>query len=239
MIYITGDTHGEFGRFKKFCKEVQPTTDDVMIILGDAAFNYAGNKHDEERKAYVNGLGMTVFSIHGNHEMRPADVPGYKTKEFCGGTVWYEDRYHNLLFAKDGEIYRFVDYDCIVIGGAYSVDKFWRLMSGRKWFVNEQPSQEIKEYVFAQDNGKPMHPDSVTDWLNKFGNRHNLPHINPHAFRHTMASVLLFNKADSVSVSKRLGHAQVSTTENIYAHIIEEADQSNADILEDVFLKKA
>ena len=28
MIYITGDTHGEFGRYKKFCKEVQPTTDD-------------------------------------------------------------------------------------------------------------------------------------------------------------------------------------------------------------------
>lgn len=94
-------------------------------------------------------------------------------------------------------------------------------------------------FVFSQDNGKPMHPDSMTDWLDKFSKRNNLPHINPHAFRHTMASVLLFNHADSVSVSKRLGHAQVSTTENIYAHIIEKADQSNADILEDVFLKKA
>ncbi len=94
-------------------------------------------------------------------------------------------------------------------------------------------------FVFSQDNGKPMHPDSVTDWLKKFSKRHDLPHINPHAFRHTMASMLYFNGMDSVSISKRLGHAQVSTTANIYAHVMEEADKKSADILADVFLKKA
>lgn len=84
-----------------------------------------------------------------------------------------------------------------------------------------------------------MHPDSVTDWMNKFSKRHELPHINPHAFRHTMASMLYFNGVDSVSISKRLGHAQVSTTANIYAHVMEAADRKNADILADVFLKEA
>ena len=84
-----------------------------------------------------------------------------------------------------------------------------------------------------------MHPDTVTDWLNKFSSRHNLPHINPHAFRHTMASMLYFNGVDSVSISKRLGHAQVSTTANIYAHVMEAADQKSAEILSDIFLKKA
>ena len=54
-----------------------------------------------------------------------------------------------------------------------------------------------------------------------------------------MASMLYFNGVDSVSISKRLGHALVSTTANIYAHVMEEADQRNADILADVFLKKA
>ena len=78
----------------------------------------------------------------------------------------------------------------------------------------------------------------MTGWMDKFSKRHNLPHINPHAFRHTMASILYFNKADSVSISKRLGHAQVSTTANIYAHIIESADQQNTDILADVFFEK-
>ena len=96
-----------------------------------------------------------------------------------------------------------------------------------------------QDFLFAQDNGNPIHPDSVTDWLSKFSKRHGLPHINPHAFRHTMASMLYFSGVDSVSISKRLGHAQVSTTANIYAHVMEAADQKTADILADVFLKKA
>lgn len=98
---------------------------------------------------------------------------------------------------------------------------------------------ENQGFVFTQGNGKPMHPDTVTDWLNKFSTRHGLQHINPHAFRHTMASMLYFNGVDSVSISKRLGHAQVSTTANIYAHVMEEADQKSAEILSDIFLKKA
>ena len=96
-----------------------------------------------------------------------------------------------------------------------------------------------KGFVFAQDTGGPMHPDSVTTWLARFSKRHGLPHVNAHAFRHTMASMLYFNGVDSVSISKRLGHAQVSTTANIYAHVMEAADKKNADILADVFLKRA
>lgn len=95
------------------------------------------------------------------------------------------------------------------------------------------------DFVFAQDSGAPMHPDSVNTWLARFSKRHNLPHINPHAFRHTMASLLYFNGMDSVSISKRLGHAQVSTTADIYAHVMAEADRKNADILGDIFLKNA
>ena len=116
----------------------------------------------------------------------------------------------------------------------------------RKW-QKQQAEQRFKlgEYyqdqgfVFCQDNGLPMHPDSVTDWMKKFSERHGLPHINPHAFRHTMASMLYFNHIDTISISKRLGHAQPSTTSNIYAHVMEEADQRNADVLADIFLKKA
>ena len=114
----------------------------------------------------------------------------------------------------------------------------YRQYQAQEFFKNGIP-QSINGYVFSQINGTAMHPDSVTDYLKKFSKKYNLPHINAHAFRHTMASMLYFNGVDSVSISKRLGHAQVSTTANIYAHIIEEADQRNADILSDIFLKKA
>ena len=94
-------------------------------------------------------------------------------------------------------------------------------------------------YLFTKDDGSPMHPDSVTGWLDKFSKRHGLPHVNPHAFRHTMASILIHSKQDIVSVSKRLGHAKTSTTTDIYSHAIKEADEQNADILANAFLKKA
>lgn len=96
-----------------------------------------------------------------------------------------------------------------------------------------------RDFVFCQDNGNPMHPDSITTWLTRFSKRHDLPHVNAHAFRHTMASMLYFNGVDSVSISARLGHAQVSTTANIYSHVMESADKKNADILAEVLLKKA
>ena len=78
-------------------------------------------------------------------------------------------------------------------------------------------------YIFTQETGEPMNPSSITAWTRKFSNRHGLPPINPHAFRHTVASVLIANGTDIVTVSKQLGHAQVSTTSDRYSHLIDRA----------------
>ena len=93
-------------------------------------------------------------------------------------------------------------------------------------------------FVFTTDDGSNMNPDSITGWLHDFSRRHNLPHINPHAFRHTVASVLLANGTDVVTVSKQLGHASVTTTENFYSHIIEENKAKATECIADVLLRK-
>ena len=93
-------------------------------------------------------------------------------------------------------------------------------------------------FVFTTDDGSHMNPDSITGWLHDFSRRHNLPHINPHAFRHTVASVLLANGTDIVTVSKQLGHASVNTTENFYSHIIEENKAKATACIADVLLRK-
>ncbi|MEE1504650.1 MAG: metallophosphoesterase [Acutalibacteraceae bacterium] len=153
MFFITGDTHGDFTRLHKFCNIVQPSAEDVLIILGDAGLNYYGGSRDKKVKARVtHKYPITLFCIHGNHEMRPWETGlPYKEKEFCGGTVYYEELFPHILFAKDGEIYNFPTSDgiksCLVIGGAYSVDKFYRLVKGYSWFESEQPSDDIKKYV--------------------------------------------------------------------------------------------
>ena len=150
MYYITGDTHGNFDRITYFQNKMQLSANDVLIVLGDVGLNYYKNQKDIKRKELVSKYPFTTFCIHGNHEARPDTIESYKTKEFCGGVVWYEEEFPNILFAKDGEIYDFDGVKCIVIGGAYSVDKYYRIVNGWPWFFNEQPNKDIKKHVEDQ-----------------------------------------------------------------------------------------
>ena len=101
-------------------------------------------------KKLLTSVAPTILCIHGNHEMRPWHVEGYELKTWNGGQVYVQSKYPNLLFAKDGEIFEINGLRYIVIGGAYSVDKYFRLRVGRGWWEDEQPSDEIKEYVEKQ-----------------------------------------------------------------------------------------
>ena len=92
-------------------------------------------------------MPITLFCIHGNHEERPYNIAGYKSKVFNNGIVYYEEKYPNILFAKDGEVYNFNGFYTLVIGGAYSVDKYYRLALGYNWYESEQPNEKIKNDV--------------------------------------------------------------------------------------------
>ena len=150
MIYLTGDTHGNFARIEDFCEEYETTREDVLIILGDAGINYSGGRRDYVIKQTLKELPITFFCIHGNHEQRPNTIAGYKETLWRGGIVYYEEEYPNLLFAKDGEIFDLDGQKAIVIGGAYSIDKDLRLAEGEGWWPDEQPSDEVKQYVEKQ-----------------------------------------------------------------------------------------
>lgn len=147
MYYITGDTHGDFTRIERFCERFHPTRDDVMIILGDAGFNYYGGKRDQRVKQRMAEMPFTIFSIHGNHEMRPGKIPSYHLQQWHGGMVFVEDAYPSLLFAVDGEVFDMGGLQTIAIGGAYSVDKYYRLMNGWNWWPDEQPTPEMKKGI--------------------------------------------------------------------------------------------
>lgn len=93
-------------------------------------------------------------------------------------------------------------------------------------------------YVFVRDNGTALSPDSISGWLKGFEERHGLVDVHAHKFRHSMASILINQGTDIVAVSKRLGHATVSTTTNIYSHIIKEADAKSAECIADAYLRR-
>lgn len=183
MIYITGDTHREFDRIFAFCEETETTRDDVLIILGDAAINYSLGDSDWNLKWELSALEVTLFCIHGNHEERPFLIDTYEEKVWRGGVVYYEKEFPNLLFAKDGEIYDFDGLKTVVIGGAYSVDKYARIYGSAPWFESEQPTEEIKDYVERQLDQTGWQVDCV------------LTHAAPKRYEPTWAFIPGLNQA--------------------------------------------
>ena len=150
MICITGDMHGDFSRLYN----LEFNKDDILIALGDTGINYYLNKYDIENKKILNNLNIKIFSIRGNHEERPENINTYKEVEMFGGKVFIEEEYPNLIFAKDGEIYNIDNKSILVIGGAYSVDKEYRLLYGHKWFKDEQLTKEEMNNIYNKVKGK-------------------------------------------------------------------------------------
>lgn len=154
-IYITGDTHRDFTRIVWFTERFNTTKDDLLIILGDACINYFEDERDQELKAELEELPITLMLVRGNHEARPVPMSmgGPYSLEIVrrpeyGGTFLVEPEYPSLLFALDNAIYRLHDKEAIVYGGAYSVDKPWRLATGQKWFPDEQMNDYELEMAF-------------------------------------------------------------------------------------------
>ena len=144
-VFITGDKHGNFKFLKKWCEKAGTTKDDYLIILGDCGINYWLTKKDKKLKHQISKCPITLICIHGNHEARPASIGTY-VKEFnydiqCG--VWYEKQFPNILFPDDGEMI-LNNETYLILGGAYSVDKYYRLEYGGKWFEDEQMSVATK-----------------------------------------------------------------------------------------------
>ena len=90
-------------------------------------------------------------------------------------------------------------------------------------------------FVFTRDDGRYMDPTAVTGWLAKFSDKQGLPHLHPHAFRHTAASTMIANGVDLVTTADELGHANATTTATIYAHQIATAKAKASSVRSQVF----
>lgn len=92
---------------------------------------------------------------------------------------------------------------------------------GSKWVNTDR--------LFVKWNGEPMNNNTPYFWLNEFCEKHGLPFYGIHSFRHLFASMLVNEGVDIVTVSGALGHSAVSTTSNIYCHML---DNSQAKVSE-------
>jgi len=108
-------------------------------------------------------------------------------------------------------------------------------------FVIDSIKELIKTIDILPSNGflfcyktksKPMTRQNLNTKLKNILKRNNLKVITYHDLRHLQASMLIHSGADIQSVSKRLGHNQVSTTLDIYTHSLDNTDKKIVDNLE-------
>ena len=124
MIYITGDTHGDFEpRFKpeSFPEQEEMTRDDYVIICGDfgGVWDPAESSYEKMWLDWLESLPFTLLFVDGNHENHER-LATYPVKEWNGGKV-QEIRPH-VLHLMRGQVFTLQGKTFFAFGGAQSHD---------------------------------------------------------------------------------------------------------------------
>ena len=153
--FITGDTHRNFDKIEEYINDFFPVSSS-LIILGDAGINYFLDESDNELKKRLNNLECNFYLVRGNHEERPENLPNMVEvyDDNVKGYIYMEPRYKKIRYFIDGEEYYINDQKTLVIGGAYSIDKDYRLAVGWNWFEEEQLNEEERDQILSKVKGK-------------------------------------------------------------------------------------
>ena len=83
-----------------------------------------------------------------------------------------------------------------------------------------------------------MSLQTPSHWWKEFADKIGVTDVTFHGLRHTAASYMIKNNVPITTVSGVLGHANTTTTLNIYSHMIEDTKKGAIDVLTDVFSPK-
>lgn len=133
-LIFTGDTHGglatinRIGNIQQNMPEYKPE-ETMIVVLGDTGLNFWLNNTDKKYKKLINSMNCHIYCVRGNHEQRPELIEGMVlvNDENVNNVVYMEETFPNIRYFVDGNIYNLLGYKCLVVGGAYSVDKWYRL----------------------------------------------------------------------------------------------------------------
>lgn len=148
---IIGDTHGANTQVIRRARKMYPNllpNEIGLIILGDAGFNCGRPEEDAKWKKIANKIGVQVYCVRGNHDQHPKYINenGYCFSkgfdENTQGLVYQQEKYPNIKYFLDGHEYIIDGLRALVIGGAYSIDKNYRLENNMFWEPHEQLTEE-------------------------------------------------------------------------------------------------
>lgn len=163
-IFVTGDKHCDFVSrndylaVQKLCETAETTKDDVLIVLGDHGIHYDNGTNDHNARRRLSEFPITFVMIRGNHDMRPN--VDWRTECISNGAMSgyfvRDPEVDNILYTTEWGWYIFGDMPAFVIGGAYSVDKYYRLEKQKqgnlnyRWFADEQLNLAERRTAFTE-----------------------------------------------------------------------------------------
>ena len=137
MIYITGDTHADFSRFKNPALR-KLKKNDALIICGDFGFIWNGSAEEKKLLEKIGKLRYNVLFVEGSHENYDL-LEQYEVSEWCGGkTRLISGRLRQLM---RGQVYEIAGKKVFSFGGGQSDDSY-DTVEGQNWWAREIPSEE-------------------------------------------------------------------------------------------------
>ena len=98
-------------------------------------------------------------------------------------------------------------------------------------------NRKYDDYICVDQLGGLIRPNRVTQRFADLIRQYGLRKIRFHDLRHTFASILINQDVPLLNVSTFLGHSDLSTTANIYAHLDKSKKQESADVISSIFNK--
>ena len=103
----------------------------------------------------------------------------------------------------------------------------WRTMT---LFSSLLDGLDRNKPIFVEE-GKPIYSTTANDVLARHCKKVGIEVISIHGLRHTHASLLLYAGASIASVSRRLGHSSINTTQKVYLHVVQELENADVDLM--------
>lgn len=105
--------------------------------------------------------------------------------------------------------------------------------SNRKIHLDWQTVMQFSHLIVNMNPDDPIfvkervHNSTINQMLQRYCKKAKVPEITVHSLRHTHASLLLYGGVSIATVAKRLGHSNITTTQNTYLHIIHELENQD------------
>lgn len=152
MLFITGDTHGEQGRFLYKDSEIEKTLteEDKLFIAGDFGYIFLNTFEEQSYLTYLSEKPYQILWIDGNHENFDA-INEFPIEEWCGGKVHIirrdKEGKPKIIHLMRGQVFEIEGKKIFTFGGACSIDKYIRTLHVT-WWPQEMPTDsEMKEAI--------------------------------------------------------------------------------------------